>query len=346
MKKLLSVMLSVVMVFGVILVISSCNNANTTNVETKETTSQTETTQKEDVTPVEDVTVRVGSLKGPTTIGLVNLMQDSVDGKTSQKYNFTMEAQAATIGALLTQGNLDIALIPANLAANLYNKTSGKVTVIDINTLGVLYCVTSSDISEVKDLDGKTVVTTGQGATPEYALRYLMQKNNVSFELDFKSEATEVASVLSNDPSTIAVIPQPFVTTVLMQNKEVKIAFSLGTEWDKVDETSSLVTGVTVVRTQFLSEHPDLVKQFLSDHKESVEKANSNLDTTASLVVKYGIIPKEQVAKQAIPYCNVSYIDGLEMKEMLSGYLNSLYIFNPASIGGSMPADSFYYTGK
>ncbi len=324
-KKLLSIALALTMAFGA----SAC----TTDDENKESAA-------------EAVTVRVGSLSGPTTIGLLNLMDASENGNSEGTYEFTMATDPQEIAASINSGDLDIALIPANLAATLYNK-AGNVKVIDINTLGVICCVTGDkNITSVKDLAGKTVVTTGQGATPEAALNYLLAQNGVTdCTLDFRSEGTEVVSVIANDPTQIAVLPQPAATSALMQNEDLSIAFTLTDEWDSLDNGSEMVTGVTVVRSDFLSEHPDAVKTFLKEHNDSASKANSDVDKTAALTVSAGIVPKEPVAKKAIPYCSIVCITGDDMKASLSGYLDVLMEQNPKLIGGAVPGEDFYYLG-
>ena len=290
--------------------------------------------------------MRVGSLKGPTTMGLVNLMEETEDGDTQGDYTFTMETQPDAIASEIVSGDLDVALLPANMASIVYNKTQGGISVIDINTLGVLYCVTGDDsIKSVADLAGHTVYSTGQGATPEYALNYLLEKNGVTdCTIEFRSEATEIATALAADPTAIAILPQPFVTVAEMQNDQLHTAFSLTDAWDAVsDDGSRLLTGVTVVRNDYLNAHKDAVDLFLQESAASVDKANSSIPETASLVVKYGIIEKEPVAEKALPECQLVCVTGQEMKDSLSGYLNVLYNANAESVGGNLPGDDFYY---
>lgn len=289
--------------------------------------------------------MKIGSLKGPTTMGLVNLMNEVENGDKSG-YLFEMQTQPDVILGKLVSGDLDVALIPANLAAIAYNKTNQGVSVIDINTLGVLYCVTADEsIKSVKDLSGKTVLSTGQGATPEYALNYLLEKNEVTdCDVQFKSESTEIAAALGNDASQIAILPQPFVTVAMAQNQDLKVAFSLTDEWDMVSEDSKLLTGVTVVRNDYLEEHKDAVEAFIEDHKASTEKAVSEVEATSELVAGYGIIAKAPVAAKALPQCNIVAVTGEEMKKDLSGYLKVLFEQNPKSVGGKLPEDDFYFT--
>ena len=293
--------------------------------------------------------IRVGSLKGPTTMGLVNLMKAAEGGELEDNYTFTMATDASEIAASLVAGDLDIALIPANLAAVLYNKRTEKgIEVININTLGVLWCITGDEnIKSVQDLAGKTVLLTGQGTTPEYSLRYLLSQAGVTdCSLEFRSEATEVAALLAADPSQIAVLPQPFATVAMVQNEALKEAFSLSAEWDALGSGSRMVTGVTVVRKAFLAEHPVAVERFLAAQAESAKKANEDVEGTAALIAEYGIIEKAPVAQKALPKCAVSCITGAEMEAALKGYLQVLFEADPASVGGEAPDAGFYYGKK
>lgn len=324
--------------------------ATETAAETTAAAEKTEETSAAEVLTIgeaSDEVLRVGSLKGPTTMGLVNLMSEVESGAKSG-YSFEMQSQPDVIMSELVSGKLDIALLPANVAAVAYNKTNHGVSAIDINTLGVLYCVTGDEnIKSVKGLAGKTVLSTGQGASPEYVLNYLLEKNGVTdCDVQFKSEATEIAALLKQDPAQIAILPQPFVTVATAQNDQLKVAFSLTDEWKSVSPDSKLLTGVTVVRNEVLENRAAEVDQFIADHQASTEKTATDVDATAELVAKYGIIAKAPVAKKALPNCNIVAIAGDEMKTDLAGYLQVLFDANPKSVGGTMPDDDFYYIQK
>lgn len=299
-----------------------------------------------------DEEVRIGSLKGPTTIGLIALMEKSDAQETGNAYSFTMETQSDVLLTMMMQGELDIALVPANVAAVLYNKTQGGICVIDINTLGVLYLVSKDTaITGITDLSGRTIYLTGKGTTPDYVLRYLLEENGISTEdvtLEYKSEATEVAAILAENPDAIGLLPQPFATAVTQQNSELSIVADLSAEWDATQKTdgSMMVTGVTIVRREFLEANEELVKQFLQDHMASAEMVETDVTSTAAGAVQYGIMEKEAIAQLAIPYCNVVYMDGTAMQNALSGYLNVLFAEDPTSVGGSLPAEDFYYLSE
>ncbi|MBR5121606.1 MAG: ABC transporter substrate-binding protein [Oscillospiraceae bacterium] len=320
MKRIFAVLLSVLMLLGVF---SACG--------------------KEEFIAGE---VRIASMKGPTTMGMVKLMADSEEGATDGDYTVNVYGTADEIVPLVVNGEVDIANVPCNLASVLYNKTNGGVSVIGVNTLGVLYIVQTGDsVKSVADLKGKTIYSTGKGTTPEYVLNNILSKNGIDPEKDvtieFKSEATEVAAMLENATDAVAVLPQPYVTVAMTKNANISIALDLTKEWEAVEGTS-LVTGVTIVRNEFLAQNEALVEKFLEEYKASVEFVNTNNDEAAKLVGSYDIVA-EGVAKKALPYCNIVCLTGGDMKSAVETYLSVLYAFNPQSVGGKLPDESFYF---
>lgn len=292
-----------------------------------------------------DGALRVAGLKGPTTMGLVNLMA----GEDAADYDFEMYGKADEIVPQLVKGELDAAAVPANLAATLYQKTNGAIEVACINTLGVLYVVENGEtVNSVEDLKGKTIVTTGKGTTPEYVLRYILTENGVDPDndvtLDFYSEATEALAQLQAGTSTIAMLPQPFVTSALAQVEGLRVALDMNEEWEKV-AGSKLVTGVLVARKDAVKADPARFAAFMDGYKASVEAANTDLENTAALCEQYGIVAKAALAQKALPNCNIVFETGDEMKTDLETYFNVLYAADPTSVGGQLPADDFYYAG-
>ena len=298
----------------------------------------------------EKVTVKVGALKGATTLGLLPLEDKAANGEAGENYEFSMMTAADELLPMMIKGELDIALLPSNVASILYQKTNGGVTVIDINTLGVLYMVSGdSSVTGVEDLAGRTIYLTGKGTTPDYVLHYILSGNGMDADsdctLEYKSEATEVAALLAENPNAIGLLPQPFVTAACAQNDALSVILDMNAEWEKLqgEDGSRLVTGVTVVRNEFLQEHENAVATFMEEHQASAQSMNSDVENGAKLAVASEIIAKEPIALKAIPKCNITYIDGADMKQALSGYLEVLYEQNPESIGGAMPGDDFYY---
>lgn len=298
----------------------------------------------------EKVTVKVGALKGATTLGLLPLENKAANGEAGENYEFSMMTAADELLPMMIKGELDIALLPSNVASILYQKTNGGVTVIDINTLGVLYMVSGdSSVTGVEDLAGRTIYLTGKGTTPDYVLHYILSGNGMDADsdctLEYKSEATEVAALLAENPDAIGLLPQPFVTAACAQNDALSVILDMNAEWEKLqgEDGSRLVTGVTVVRNEFLQEHENAVAAFMEEHQASAQSMNSDVENGAKLAAASGIIAKEPIALKAIPKCNITYIDGADMKQAMSGYLEVLYEQNPESIGGALPGDDFYY---
>ena len=293
--------------------------------------------------------VRIAGLKGPTTMGLVNLLDMERSGKASQHYDLQLYGAADEIVPKLIKGELDMAAIPANLAATLYQKTNGGIQVMAVNTLGVLYVVEKGDsVHSFADLKGRTILSTGKGTTPEYVLRYLLTKNGIDPDKDVKieyySEASEVtAQMAATKKDAIAVLPQPYVTAAQMKDSDLRVVLDLTKEWNKVCDTQ-LITGVTVVRTAYAEDHPEEVINFLKDYQKSVEAANNDIDGTAALCEKVGVVAKAAIAKKALPKCNIVYRIGDEMKADVNAYLQVLYDASPAAVGGKLPDGNFYYT--
>ena len=332
MKKIVSILLTLLLVLG----LSACGNAdNVSSAPDPETVPLTK--------------ANVYVLSGPTGIGAANLKDKADKGETEGEYNITVVAQPDEVVGKISNGEADIAAIATNLAAKLYNKTEGNITVLAVNTLGVLNVVTPNgvEISSLADLKGKKVYTTGQGSNPEYIINHLLDKNGIKDDvtLEFKAEGTELLTVWSTDPNAVIIAPQPVATTLTVQNQGSKIAIDLTKEWEKVDNSSALMMGCVVVRNEFLKNNKATVDKFLEEYKASIETANTDLEVTSSLCETYGIIPKAAIAMKAIPNCNLTFVKGSEMKQKLSGYLKVLFDADATSVGGKLPSDDFYYEG-
>ncbi len=337
MKKIVSLLLALTMVFA----LAACGQNNGTNPAKAD--------PKQAEGPA-DINLYV--LAGPTGIGAVNLRAKAEAGETlANNYHVTMTGANDEVVAAISNGEADIACVATNLAATLYNKTGGGVKVLAVNTLGVLSILTNgTELNAVSDLKGKTIYSPGQGANPEYILRYVLQGNGLDPDKDvtiqFVGEGSELMTVWQNDPNAVIMAPQPVATALLMQNEGASKAFDMTEEWEKISGgDSTLMMGCVIVRTAFLNEHPQAVANFLKDYAASIEAARTDVEGTADLCEQYGIIPKAPLAKKAIPQCGLTYVAGAEMKTQLGGYLTVMFEANPKSVGGKLPADDFYYAG-
>ena len=311
------------------------------------TQANTEPEQPDDTPAPAEVNLYV--LSGPTGIGAMNLWAAADAGETQNTYHITMPGANDEVVAAISSGDADIAAVATNLAATLYNKTSGGVTVLAVNTLGVLSLLgNGQEVATIADLAGKTIYAPGQGANPEYILRYVLTGNGLDPDKDvtiqFVGEGSELLTVWQTDPEAIIMAPQPVATSILMQNENAVTLFNMTDEWDKVSGgDSTLMMGCVIVRNEFLQENPGAVALFLQEYAASIEKAQSDVEGTAALCEQYGLIPKAALAKAAIPSCGLTFVTGAEMKSALSGYLQVMFDADLKSVGGAMPGDDFYY---
>lgn len=356
MKRIVSLLLASVMCLSMAACSSSA--ANETAPAETETPAQTETpsetpaetpstpSETPNAEPAEKVTVNIAALKGPTALGMLQIMENNETGTAANNYQFTLAGAADEIVAKIASGELDIAAVPTNVGATLYKKTEGDVQLAALNTLGVLYILENGEsVQSVADLAGKSIVATGQGSTPEYALNLILEKNGLtdSVTVEYKSEHSEVPPMLLSGEASIAMLPQPFVTSVLTQNETIRVALDVTEEWNKaVNGESDLTMGCVVVRREFAENNPKALNAFLDEYQASVEAVNADPAAAAQISEKFDII-KAAVAEKAIPECNIVFIEGDEMQRIASGCLQVLFDANPKSVGGSLPDEAFYY---
>ena len=328
MKKLLIILMSAILILN----LTACGKSNNDNNN------------------VSGTTINIASMKGPTSIGLVKLYSDSDNDLTHNHYNYSVYGAADEITGGLVKGEIDVAAVPANLASVLFNKTEGGIITAGINTLGVTYILTTDpNVNTLQDLKGKTIYATGQGTTPEYTLRHILSSNGIDPDKDvniqYYKEGSEVVANASLADNAILMLPQPYATIAMNQMKNCRNILDLNKEWSKISEDSNIVTGVIVVRKEFLENNREDFDKFLEEYGNSTEFANKNTEECAELLEKYDIF-KAAIALKAIPYCNVTLITGTAMKEQLIPYLQVLSYANPASVGDSIPDDTGFYINK
>lgn len=315
--------------------------------EESEPAPQPSGAEEERVPNSEKVTVRVGTLKGPTGMGMAGLMQQNEAGDTDNIYDFTLADAPDGIRAKLIAGELDVAALPTNMAAVLYNKADKAATLLAVNTLGVLYIVGEDEsVTSMEALRGKTLYATGKASVPEYVLNYLLEKNGITpgadVVIEWKTEHAELASLMAAGEVMLGMLPEPHVTTTTVKNDKMKVLLDLTSEWDKAAGGVQLAMGCIVVRNDFLTENREAVEAFLDEYEESVMFANRDIEDAADRMGTYGIIAKE-VALKAIPNSNLVYMDGADMKAAVEQFLQVLLDADPQSVGGALPGDDFYY---
>lgn len=324
MKKLLSLSLAVLLVVALVLT-AGC-------------------AKKEEQYKAADISV--ACMTGPTGVGMAKLMADSEAKLTANNYTFTVAGDATGINEKFVKGEINIASVPTNVAATLYNKTNGKVRILAVNTYGVLSILAKdSGIDSIDDLKGKTVYSTGKDQNPEFIFKYILEKNGINPETDLTINyvsGTDLVAKLVSGEADIALAPEPAATTVLVKNKELNRVLSINDEWSKVSDTT-LMMGCVIALDSYIAENEAAVEKFLEEYKASIEFAKTDVDNAAKHCATYKITASEAIAKKAIPTCNLCYVTGKEMKTNVNGYLNVLFTADKKAVGGAMPADDFYY---
>lgn len=287
--------------------------------------------------------VKVATLSGPTGIGMVKLIDE-------EKYETAIYQSPDEIVGKVINGEVDIACVPSNMAAILYNKTQGGVKLLATNTLGVLYIVENgSSIERIDDLKGKTILVSGAGSTPEYILKHVLGTSGLKWgedvQVEYYTNHADVASKLIATEGSIALLPQPFVSTVTMKSEKVRVVIDLNEEWNSIEQ-KDLPMGTIIATTEFVDNNKKELEDFLKDYQASVEYVNTQVDEAAALVAKHGIVPSEEVAKVAIPKCNIVFRDAIESKETLEPFFGILSEYEPKSIGGKIPDEAFYYKNE
>ena len=315
--------------------------------------NDTTSTQPTNSTPekYEAVDMSVAYMTGPTGIGMAKLNADSDAKLTANNYIFTVAAAATDIVPKFIKGEINIASVPTNVAATLYNneKIAGKVRMLAVNTYGVLSILEKGEtIKSISDLKGKTIYSTGKGQNPEYILNYILTKNGINPSTDLTINyvsSDDLKAKLITGEAEIAMAPEPLATAVMVQNQALNRVLSINDEWSKVSDTS-LMMGCVIALDSYVQSNPKAVEKFLEEYEKSIKFATTNIDETAKYCETYGIAPKAAIAKKSIPICNLCFVTGEEMKTNVNGYFNVLFNANPTSIGGKLPADDLYYKAK
>lgn len=351
MKRILSIVMAFVLVLTLF---SACGKKGTPEQPGKESEKPESSVPK-----ATGVTVKLATLQGPTGMGMAYLLDDSDNGKTLNKYEYTVASSPDEITGKLISGNFDIAAVPTNAAATLYNKSNGKVKLLALNTGCVLYILEKGNtIKSISDLKGKTVYVSGQGATPEYILNYVLSENGLKPGTDVKIDFTysahnDLVAYAASGKADVLLLPEPAATALLAQNKDMRVALSISDVWaDTVKGTSyegtQIAMGCVAVNTEFAEAHPDAVEAFLYEYEKSIKDITNteNLDKSAETIAKVGIVAKAGIAKSALPRCNIIFARGEEMKKMTEGFYKVLFDAQPNSVGGKLPDENFYYKAK
>ncbi len=284
--------------------------------------------------------LNVSALNGPTGIAMAKMINDE-----DEDYDITVYQSPDEVTGKIINGEIDIASVPSNVAAVLYNKTDKNIELLGVNTWGVLYIVENGNtVNSFEDLKGKKIITSGKGSSPEYVLDKLLEEYRIKddVEVEYLANHTDVVAKLAAEDNVIALLPQPHVGIALSKNSNAKIAIDVNKVW-KEKTGEELPMGVLVARKEVVDNNKTEVEEFLKDYKESADFVGAEPDEIAKLVADAGIIANEQMAAKVISACGIKYESAEEAKEAVDKYYETLFEMNPKAIGGTMVDEAFYY---
>lgn len=352
MKKILSLLLVLILCLGVFASCGSTDNGDGSSSSSQSgTTDSSSSSDQNDTGSKEKTKIKLSVLNGTTGFGMAYLMAQDEAGTAYNDYEFKIETDATNIVSGLIAGTIDMAALPTNAAANVYNKSNGNVQVIAINTLGVLYLLEKDDqissISDLKNTDKKIYVPA---QNPRFITEYILEANGISADkidsTTYSTPAALQAAVVAGQVE-LAVLPQPVITAAVAGAKKAGFTYStaldLTEEWNKIPGSEQLVQGCLVVRKGFAQENKDAVDGFLAEYETSIKYLNENPAEASALIVNYNIFANASVAEKAIPFCNVTFMKGEEMKSAMSAFIGVMFDVAPASVGNKIPANDFYY---
>ena len=344
MKKLLSAALAAAMVLSLAACGKKDQPAQSGSQSASQSTSQSASSQQADFS---DVTIRAAAMNGPTGMGMARLADQVRNDMLPYECDVTFSGSPDDVRAGLLSGELDIAAVPVNMAAALYNKTGGEILTLAANTLGVLYIVEKGDtVQSMADLAGKKILAAGQGSTPEYVINYLLEKNGLtdSVEVEYVSEHAEAVTQMAAGSADLILVPEPFVTTALSKVEGARVALDLTQEWAKVSD-ADMVMGCLVVSKAFAEADPQALRHFMTQYAVSADYCTSHPAEAAVFIEEFGIMGSAALAEKAIPNCNIVCVTGREMVDMVTGMLTVLFDADPKSVGGSLPGEEMFWLG-
>lgn len=348
MKKIISIIMLAVMLMTIL---TSCikQNDDPNYLPPADTTEPSQTTQKEEVVLDKELEIRISVLSGTTGLGIAPLIKSANDGKEPLNYKFEIQSDATLIAPGVIGGKVDIAAVPTNLAATLFNKTNGGIKLLAANTKGVLYIVSKdTTVKSITDLKGKTIHVPGTGTNPEYLLKYVLTAaglevgKDVTLDYTYQSPDALAAALASSNDVSYALLPEPKVSAAKAQVPELQSVINLTTEWNKVSNGYELYQGCIIVRKAFLEEHPNEVNEFLRAYKESIESVIADPAGASTIIADLGIIPKAPLAAKAIPNCNLCFDNSKEMQDSVMNLFKVLYDLEPSSVGGKIPTSDIF----
>lgn len=289
--------------------------------------------------------IRTALLNGPTGIGALNLMDQPPEWAGDDTLEFEIIVDPRMLVPRLIQGEFHAAVVPSNMGALLYSK-GAPYRMAAVVGHGVLYVLgRDGRLESIQALGDSTLHLSGKGATPDYlSLYFLDQAGMVPGEdllLDYSFTHPDLTRALIAGQVDYALLPEPFATTALEADEELSVALDYQELWQEL-HGSSYPISVLLISNEMEESMADLLPAYLEAYESSIEWVNANPEEASSLVDNHGFTLNQEIIAQAIPRCNLNYLDFQQSREELTAFFEVLYAMNPASIGGSLPGEEAY----
>jgi len=302
----------------------------------------------------QEKSVKVFVLKGPSGVGLIQLFENPPQ---TTDYNVSAElvSQADIMTARIITGEVQIGILPVNTAAKIAasgGAAPGKnIQIAAITGEGMLSLLSlDKKTSKIEDLKGKEVYCSGQGAVPEYVFEEILEAKKLrpdkDVKLNFSLAYPETAQSLIAGRIKYALLPEPFATLALSGNNNIRTIGDIQSEWAKLagnPQIKNYPITALVVNAGFARDNKALIALILDAARSSIEWVVAHPHEAGLLVEKYNFGLKAAVIEKAIPKSNYTYKSAQDARPAIEFLLKLFFAKDPASIGGRLPADSFYY---
>lgn len=291
---------------------------------------------------VRDEKINVACFRAGSAVSLTHARATKEDACV-----ITFSNSVDEITSLIKSGKADIAALPLNTAAQLYNKTNGGIKIMSITALNSLYLVEKGDIiKKLSDFKGKTVVTSGKGTVFDYYLLYVLKESGIDPETDITIRYLDtyddvVADAKGENSSGLCVVPCNYACEILYAEKGYDTVESF-TNILKLKTEMVFAAECLAVRTEYLEAHPDLVEEFLDFADMSATFITSSARAGLYLI-DAKLFADEEKALANVFNCNPVCIQGDELVTLASENLKFLYELDPDSVGGALPDENIYY---
>lgn len=295
-----------------------------------------------------DVAIRIGVLRGPNGMGMSYLMEENSLDAYETSYQISFLASADKLATRFTRGDLEFATLPTTVAANLYKETNGEIQLLGVNMLGGFYLVENgTSIQTISDLKNLELSSSSRPATAQYVLEHLLEANaieeNEQPKVNYVVDNLKLSSAIVSGEIDIAMLPEPFLSTLLQRNKGLRVALDLSEEWQDVYGDSILPMGCLVVNKEFALKNPESIARFIQHYKTSVEYVNKNQKEAGLLIEKHKLLNNARQATNSIDRSQITWIDASEVQEDVLKYLEIFLESDKNIIGGEVPDEEFFY---